>query len=88
VSRELDALDQLQGSNLPLSVVRLVFQDDTGFASSILKMLLCGDVRLRDECGNLLPSWRWRELFGEGAWVGEQSRLLLELTDQGARRVN
>jgi hypothetical protein len=88
VSPELDTLDQLQGSNMPLSVVRLVFQDDSRFASSIHEMLLCGDVCLRKKKrGDLIPPWRWRELFSDSAWLGEQSRLLLELTEQGARRV-
>lgn len=71
---------------MPLSVVRLVYRDDHRFASSIHAMLTSGDVALRDEHGETIPSWRWRELFIDGAWVSDQSRLLLELTDQGSKR--
>ncbi len=87
MSPELDTLDQLQGGNMPLSVVRLVYPDDQRFASSIHAMLVCGDVSLRDERGELIPSWRWRELFSDGVWIGDQSRLSLELTEQGSQRI-
>ena len=72
---------------MPLSVVRLVYQDDQRFASSTHAMLTSGDVSLRDEHGEAIPSWRWKELFIDGAWVCDQSRLLLELTDQASKRI-
>jgi hypothetical protein len=87
VSPELDTLDQLQGGNLLLSVVRQEFADDQVFASSIHAMLLAGDVCLRTERGEAIPAWRWRELFSDGGWLADQSQLILELTEQGARRV-
>jgi hypothetical protein len=87
MSPELDTLDQLLGGKLPLSVIRQVFSDDSRFAASIHKMLTSGDVCLRNDYGEVLPSWQWRELFDGGKWLGKQSRLMLDLTDQGARRI-
>lgn len=86
-SPELDTLDQLQGGDMPLSVVRRIYLDDVGFARSIHALLRGGDIRLFKKPAEAIPSWQWRELFEEGKWRDASSDLWVDLTELGARRV-
>jgi len=81
---ELETLDQLQGGEQPLRVIRRIYADDQSFAKSIHALLLGGDVRLL--AGDEVPSWRWRELFIDGVWKHQQD-LMLDLTPAGAKRI-
>lgn len=84
---ELDTLDQLQAGKTLLSLIRQIYADDGRFANSVYAMLSDGDTRLLNERNETVPQWRWRELFREGAWRNEESKLWLDLTAQGARRI-
>jgi hypothetical protein len=84
MSSELETLDQIVESPLPLAVVRRFYSDDGTFAVGIHALLRNGDVRLTSG-GVEVPSWRWRELFEAGAVYEETSRFRLEITDKGIR---
>lgn len=86
---ELETLDQLDGSPMPLLLIqRAVYPSVTACAKGVRGLLSAGDVRLTDGDGTEVPQWRWRELFAPGVdaaiqWTG----LTLSLTEQGARKI-
>jgi hypothetical protein len=84
---ELDTLDQLLGSDLPLALVRGLYPDACSYRQGILGLLSCGDVSLVTSDGVLVPAWRWRELFADGGDTEEIPSMLLSITDQGVRRI-
>ena len=83
MSPELDTLDQLLGSDLPLSVIGAIYPDDLTFTRSIHAMLRGGDVRLVSAGGADVRPWRWRELFVDGKVWEEFSHFTLSATEQG-----
>lgn len=80
MSPELETLDQLQGGDLPPSVVRKLYPDNVRFLDGVLGLLRSGDVRLTDKNGRDVPEWRWGEALAEAG-------ARLSLTDQGAKRI-
>ena len=51
MSPELETLDQLEGGNLPLPIVRGIFREESRFVRAIEAMLEAGEVRLLDSDG-------------------------------------
>ena len=82
VSAELDVLDQLQGGDLPLAVIRQVFPDDAAFIRGIFGLLAAGDVRLLRR-SELVAHWEWWNILSGG----DLDDLTLSLTEQGAARI-
>jgi hypothetical protein len=83
---ELDTLDQLLGGNMPLRIIRKVYPDSASFVRGVYGALKCGDVRLLENNAEV-PEWRQQELFERGGVLDNLDTLILELTDQGAKRV-
>lgn len=81
MSPELETLDQLASGDLPISVIRSLFEDDNRFIRGITAMLAVGEIRLLDTTGESVPEWRWRDVLISGT---DTSRLVI--TDKGARR--
>ncbi len=84
MSPELETLDQLLGGDMPVTLVRGLFENRQRFARAIAAMLDAGEVRLIDRDGTELPRWRWRKVL---AGETEGADLRLSITDEGARRV-
>ena len=87
MSLELEVLDQLQGGDLPLPVIKSLFADDLTFSRAMLGLLGCGDIRLVTRDGAAVPSWQWRELFAERQGRKDLTALTVQLTDQGGKRI-
>jgi hypothetical protein len=86
-SPEIETLDQLLSGDLPLSAIRQLYPSDAAFMRGVLGLLNSGDVRLFGAGKPEVPSWYWRELFVQGKILSQMSSFRLDLTDQGARRV-
>ena len=84
---ELETLDQLQGGDLPLTVIRSVYPSDERFKQGVFGLLSCGDVCLLEADLTSVPAWRWRELFVEGTVMNELENMRLSITAQGALRI-
>ena len=87
MSPELETLDQLAGGDLRLSIVRQLYSDDKAFMQGVFGLLSSGDVRLLTTDEVEVPSWRWRELFAEGAILKNLDHFVVTITDQGAKKV-
>lgn len=86
MSPELETLDQLQGGELPLLVVRKLYPSDTAFFQGIAGLLAGGDIRLLDDESEI-PEWRWNRLL-EATHVRQELYLLrICITEQGTRRI-
>ena len=83
VSPELETLDQLQGGDLPLVVVRDFFSDHDSFARGVAGLLAGGDVKLIHH-GSEARSCEWTSLLSS---VGQKDGPVLALTAQGAKRI-
>lgn len=88
MSPELETLDQLLGGVLSLDIILRLYPDTEAFQRGVHGLLSGGDVRLLTDEGVEVPPWRWRELFIEGGVMQALDHLMLDLTDQGARRVS
>ena len=87
MSPELEALDQLLGGDMPLSLVTSLFPDEAHARRAIVAMLAAGELRLLDPEGAALSLWQVSELARQpGSWRTETQHCLT-LTDVGARRV-
>ena len=86
MSPELEMLDQLQGGDLPLSVVRGLFGDDDRFVRAAVAMLDMEEIRLLEAEGTELPRWRWREVLTSPA-APEAVRGRFAITEARARRI-
>jgi hypothetical protein len=87
MSPELETLDQLLGGALPLAAIRDVYPNEDAFRLGVLGLLNSGDVCLLTIDHNDVPSWRWRELFVDGAVMKELGGMNLKITAQGTRRI-
>jgi hypothetical protein len=85
-SLELETLDQLQGKDQGLSVVRQVFPSDERFVQAIAALLRDGDVVLLTE-GVVVPQWKVQALLRDGELLRDLGHYTLHLTDQGARKI-
>ncbi len=87
MSPELDTLDQLQGEDLPLSIIRQIFEDDDRFVHSVLCMLDDREVLLLTADGAEIPRWQWPEVVAGSLKNPACASCLLYLTQKGAARV-
>ena len=87
LSHELETLDQLLGGDLSLAVIRPIYPNTEAFMSGILGLLSSGDVHLFSLGEAIVPRWKWRELFVDGAAIQQLDSLKLKLTEQGSRRI-
>jgi hypothetical protein len=87
MSPELETLDQLLCGAMPLRVIRGLYPSATTFNSAMLAMLSAGDLRLLDGDGKDIPHWNWRSVF-DGERSAEAGSLMLDLTEQGARKMS
>ena len=76
---ELEVLDQLEGGDMPLSIVVSLFPDEAHARRAIAAMVVAGDVNLLDAEGAPLAPWQLRELERQPAcWRADtQHRLAL-----------
>ena len=82
MSPELETLDQLLCSDLPVFVIRKLYDDDTQFRSAILAMLSAGEIRLLTNDRVELPKWEWST-----ALDSRTDSLRLQITETGAHRI-
>ena len=76
------------GGDMPLQVIRGIFNDDQRFVRAISAMLEAKEIRLLTKAGEEVPRWRWREvLVPESEQQAGTGEFLLSLTDAGARRM-
>ena len=84
---ELEALDQLQGGDLPLRVIAALFPNEAHARRAIAAMLAAGEFTLLDTEGAALSSWQLRELERQpGSWHADTQHRLA-ITAKGARRI-
>jgi hypothetical protein len=57
---ELETLDQLQGSDLPLEIILRRFPDADAFRRGVMGLIACGDVCILTVGGIEVPAWRHR----------------------------
>ena len=81
---ELETLDQLLGGDLPLTVIRSLFDDDSRFARAIRMMLDDGEVQLLTSDGDKVERWRWPDVL---APMADKSGYRLDITSLGAKRI-
>ena len=86
MSLELEVLDQLEGGDLPLSVVASLFPDEAHARRAIAALMVAGEVDLSAEGAALAP-WQLRDLERQSTSWREDTRHRLALTDVGARRI-
>ena len=85
-SPEMETLDQLQGSDQKLSVIRQVFASDERFVQGIAGLLREGDVVLLI-AGVVVSEWKAQALLRDGNVRSKLGDYTLHLTDQGARKI-
>ena len=56
---EMEVLDQLAGGDMPLTVIRGLFENDERFVRGIMAMLATRRIRLFDPTGMDVPEWKW-----------------------------
>jgi len=84
MSPELDTLDQLCGDDMPVTVIRQLFDSDDHFRRAILAMLHEREVLLLGPDGFEVPHWERRPLLSDATrWVDHR----LSITASGARRI-
>jgi len=84
---ELETLDQLLGSDMPLTVIAKLYASAEAFCKGVLGLLSCGDVLLLDADGNPVPTWRWREILAPSPEAEQLGHFQLRVTPQGAKKV-
>jgi hypothetical protein len=86
MSPELETLDQLCGCDMPIAIIRRVFNDDEHFIRAITAMLTTGDIQLFDN-GKEIPNWDQTNRLRVVIANDSKCELMLSVTKQGARRV-
>jgi hypothetical protein len=81
MSPELEILDQLLGGDMPIALLRRLFDDKERFARAIAAMLAVGDLLMLSPDGTEVPRWQRREVLNGS---GEAQ---LSITKAGANRV-
>jgi hypothetical protein len=87
MSPELETLDQLLGGDLPLAVIRGLFDDGERFARAVAAMLYAGEVRLYVD-GDEAPRWRWAEVLAAARDQTDLANARLDITEAGIRRID
>lgn len=65
LSPELQTLDQLECSDLPVEVIRGLDESEDHFLRAVVAMLRGGQIRVRTHGGDELPEWEWNTLLSE-----------------------
>jgi hypothetical protein len=87
MSLELEVLDQLEGGDMPLSVLASLFPDEAQARRAIAALVTTGEVSILDAAGTVIAPWQLRELERQpNSWRAE-TQYRLRLTDTGARRI-
>jgi hypothetical protein len=86
MSPVLETLDQLLGGDLPLAVVRELFETDVRLVQAVAAMLHTGEVRLYAD-GIEVPRWRWGEVLATACDQSSLAGARLAITEVGARRI-
>ena len=86
MSPELETLDQLEGGDLPLTVIHSLYPDASAFQCGVHGLLKCGEVRLMEN-GSEVPNWRWRGLFDLGEVMEMLDAMTLSITERGGKRI-
>jgi hypothetical protein len=86
MSPELEMLDQLLGGELPLSVIRGLFDDSERFAQAVAAILHAGEVRLYVD-GDEAPRWRWADVLSAPRDQTDLAGARLDITEAGVRRI-
>ena len=81
---ELEIIDQLEGGDLPLSVVCRFFVDDAQ-ARRVLANYVSRGVVVLLERNDALPIWRCRELLSGEIPLQQNDSIRVSLTKKGAR---
>jgi hypothetical protein len=87
-SPEMETLDQLLGGEMPLSIIRRLYDSDESFVRGTLALLQNGDVRLFDPSHTEVPRWRWRPLFEVGEVLEALPSFTLDVTKSGAAKLS
>ena len=87
-SAELETLDQLLGGEMSLTIIRRFYASPAAFAQGVYGLLQSGDVRLLSNDHSEIPRWQWRRLFEDGAVIDRLDSLLLDITEQGGRKIS
>jgi len=82
MSPELETLNQLEGGDLPLTVIHGLYPDSTAFRRGVHGLLNCGEVQLMED-GSEVPQWRWRGLFDDGEVMERLGAVTLSITERG-----
>ena len=84
---ELEVLEQVVDSDLPLNVIAGLFAEQDRCRRAIRTMLNDGEVLVLDLEGRPLPFWRYRGLEGDPAFWAQGTPYRLSITDAGAARL-
>ena len=84
---ELEVLEQIVDSDLPLNVIAGLFIDRDHCRRAIRAMLNEGEVLVLDPEGRPLPFWRYREMEGDPAFWARGTPYRMSITDAGAARL-
>jgi hypothetical protein len=72
----------LLGGDLPLPVVRCLFEDGDRCTNALTAMLEVGELRLLEADGTDVPKWRWREVLNANA-----ASTRVAITKVGVKRI-
>ncbi len=84
---ELEVLEQVVDSDLPLNVIAGLFADRDHCCRAIRAMMNEGEVVVLDPEGRQVPIWRYRELEGDPAFWARGTPYRLSITEAGADRI-
>ncbi|AMV37881.1 hypothetical protein [Planctomyces sp. SH-PL62] len=86
MSPELETLDQLLCGDMPLAVIRELFDDGERFARAVAAMLHAGELRLHLN-GDEAPYWRWPEVLAAARDRIYPADARLDIAEAGVRRI-
>lgn len=83
MSPELETLDQLEGGDMPLAVIRRVYPVLDRFVAGMRGLLECGDIHLLDN-EHSVPPWQWQSVLSADPI---SPNVIVSLTAARARRI-
>ena len=81
MSPELETLDQLQGGDMPVALVRRLYPSEGEYLKAVLAMIVAGEIRLAVD-GADVPHWQRFEILRN-----PPPGTLLAITEKGCRRM-
>ena len=88
MSPELETLDQLQGGDLSLDVIRGLYPDDARFKRAMTAMLVAGELRLLDSEGRNVSLRELAEILDQPSAHRPVQTCRFSITDLGAARID